>query len=60
LTTLFPSHDPEVRREFNNDPGAFIAAAESVEGKPLFEKLGLLKEAPAPSEPEVKPDGETK
>jgi len=49
---LFAALPARVRTEFNNDPGAFIDAASTPEGRELMVKLGLGKEV------EPKPPGE--
>lgn len=50
---VFAALPAEVRKQFNNDPGAFIDAADTVEGRALMVKLGLGPEAP--SSPQERP-----
>jgi len=42
---LFDSLPAAVRKQFNNDPGEFISASNTREGRELMVKLGLGKEA---------------
>lgn len=57
---LFASLPAAVRKQFDNDPGQFIAASETKEGVELMQKLGLGKEAdpkapaPSPASPAVR------
>lgn len=46
---LFAALPAAVRKQFDNDPGAFLAASESSEGRALMAKLGLGKEQEAPT-----------
>lgn len=47
---LFAALPAAVRKQFDNDPGQFIDASETPEGRDLMKKLGLGKEAsPQPS-----------
>lgn len=66
---MFDALPAVVRRQFGNDPGAFLAAADTQEGRELLKKLGLGAEVepeptpspaapvaggqPAPKEPEA-------
>jgi len=55
---LFAELPAVVRKQFDNDPGVFLAASETQEGRELLIKLGLGKEMPAnpPSQPPIEPD----
>lgn len=49
---LFAALPAAVRKQFDNDPGQFIAASETKEGIELMKKLGLGKDASSsPQEP---------
>lgn len=62
---LFLALPAAVRKQFDNDPGQFIAASESQEGRELLVKLGLGKakesqppgSAPRSSAGQAEPDG---
>lgn len=59
---LFAALPAAVRRQFDNDPGQFIAASETEEGRQLMVKLGLGEEAgvkpdSSPQEPSSAPGG---
>lgn len=51
---MFAALPAKVRKEFENDPGQFIAAAQTEEGRELLVKLGLGK----PQESDSQPPGE--
>lgn len=57
---LFAALPAAVRKQFDNDPGQFIAASETVEGRELMKKLGLGKEILDPLSPDssVPPAGQ--
>lgn len=48
---MFAALPSDVRKMFDNDPGEFIAAADTLEGRQLLVKLGLGAEVPSPDEP---------
>jgi len=45
---LFAALPAAVRKQFDNDPGQFVAASETEEGRALMVKLGLGKEGSQP------------
>lgn len=45
---MFAALPAKVRKEFDNDPGLFIAAADTEEGRETLKKLGLGKEVDTP------------
>lgn len=51
---LLPS---QVRDRFENDPGQFLAAFQDPSMRDELRSLGLLREAPAPREPDPNPSG---
>lgn len=56
---LFAALPATVRKQFDNDPGQFLAAADTKEGRELMVKLGLGKpvEAQPPSQPDSSSSG---
>lgn len=48
---MFAALPADVRKEFHNDPGQFIAASQTKEGRALLVELGLGKEAITASQP---------
>jgi len=48
---LFAALPAKVRREFNNDPAEFLAAAQTPEGQKILHELGLGKTLPDEQKP---------
>jgi len=48
-TDLFNQLPARVRKQYGNDPGAFLAASQTPEGAELLVKLGLATKTPQPA-----------
>lgn len=52
---MFAALPAAVRKQFSNDPGEFIAASQTPEGRKLMQTLGLGKPSEEPSQPPGEP-----
>jgi len=48
-TDMFMALPARIRKEFDNDPGLFLASAETKEGQERMEKLGLIQKPIPPA-----------